>query len=223
MSLAVSYFNEADIQSRLSIKGVIFDLDGTILNSVDLRVKSWRLAFQTFDINVRDDQIRPMIGLPGERLAGRYYNHPAEIEKAEEEYFTGHLSDASLYPDVSKTVEELKSKGISVVLVTSSRRMLVRKLRLPVQKTVTIDDVAKGKPDTESYLKALAFMGIEAKELIVIGDAETDLIPARKLGAVSVMVLHGRDKSSEYADYYIDEIGELPELIGKIEYLRETA
>lgn len=205
------------------IKGVIFDLDGTILKSVDLRVKEWKHAFQIFDIRVEEDELRPLIGLPGKNLAGRYHDHPEEIEKAEEEFFAKHLSDAQLFPDVEETIGDLKESGVRVVLVTSSRRSLVRKLNLPFQRVITIDDVTNGKPDTEAYLKALAFMGIDAPELVVIGDAESDLVPAKKLGAISVMVLHGRNKKSHYADYYMEEIGDIKVLIEQVNSLKSSA
>ncbi|AKA49117.1 phosphatase [uncultured archaeon] len=198
------------------IKGVIFDLDGTILDSVDLRVKAWRYAFQMVDISVPGDEIRPLIGLPGENLAGRYYKYPDEVEKMEEQFFKSHLSEASFYSDVGDTFTSLSSRDINTVIVTSSRKDLTKRLDIPVNRIVTIDDVTNGKPDTEPYLKALAYMKIEPSELMVVGDSESDLMPAKKLGALSVMVLHGRDVESKYADYYVDEIGDVVQLIDKV-------
>lgn len=198
------------------IKGAIFDLDGTILDSVDLRVKAWRYAFQMFDISVPDSEIRPLIGLPGENLAGRYYKHPDEVEKKEEEFFRQHLSDVEFYPDVETTFDKIMSQNLGIVIVTSSRRELTRRLQIPANRIVTIDDVTNGKPDTEPYLRALAYLKIDPSELMVVGDSESDLIPAKKLGAVAVMILHGRSMESRYADYYVDEIGEVPSLIGKV-------
>lgn len=198
------------------IRGLIFDLDGTILDSVDLRVKAWRYAFQMVDVSVQDSEIRPLIGLPGPDLAGRFYKHPDEVEKMEEEFFKKHLSETTFYSDVGETFTELSSRHIESVIVTSSRKELTRKLDLPVGKVVTIDDVTSGKPDTEPYLKALAHMNIEPSELMVVGDSESDLIPAKKLGVFSVMVLHGREAESKFADYYIDEIRDVVQLIDKI-------
>lgn len=198
------------------IKGAIFDLDGTILDSVDLRVKAWRYAFQMFDISVPDTEIRPLIGLPGENLAGRYYRHPDEVERKEEEFFTKHLSEVTFFSDVRSTFDTISSQNLGIVIVTSSRRELMKKLDLPVDKIVTIDDVTNGKPDTEPYLRALAYLKIAPSELLVIGDSESDLIPAKKLGAVSVMILHGREKQSKYADYYVDDVSEIVPLIEKV-------
>lgn len=201
------------------IKGVIFDLDGTILDSVDLRVKAWRYAFQMVDISVQDSEIRPLIGLPGENLAGRYYKDPFEVEKMEEQFFRSHLSEVKFFPDVSETFSTLFRRNIQSVIVTSSRKELTNRLELPAERVVTIDDVTVGKPDTEPYLKALTYMGINPSELMVIGDSESDLIPAKKMGALPVMVLHGRAIESKYADYYIDEINETISLIDRVSAL----
>lgn len=201
------------------IKGVIFDLDGTILDSVDLRVKAWRYAFQMVDISVKDEQIRPLIGLPGENLASRFYKDANEVEKMEEQFFKSHLSETTFYSDVSETFRTLFGRNIEPVIVTSSRKDLTNKLNLPVNKIVTIDDVTNGKPDIEPYIRALAYMKIEPSELMVIGDSESDLIPAKKLGATAVMVLHGREIESRFADYYIDEINDIFPVLDKISEL----
>lgn len=202
------------------IKGIVFDLDGTILDSVDLRVKAWKYAFQMVDISVTDEQIRPLIGLPGDSLAGRFYRDPNEVEKMEEQFFRTHLSETSFYSDVPETFAALLAKNVEPVVVTSSRKDLARKLQLPVNKIVTIDDVTKGKPDTEPYLKALTYLKIEPSELMVVGDSESDLIPAKRLGATAVMVLHGRDIESRFADYYIDEINDIIPMLDKITELK---
>lgn len=196
-------------------KGVIFDLDGTILNSLEMRVTAWKVAFQHFDINVTRDEIRPLIGLPGEDLAGRYYKDPGEVEKKEEEYFASHLEELSLFDDVADTFRKLEEQGIKPIVVTSSRRKLVNRLQLPTDIVLTIDDVAKGKPDPESYLKAVNMIKIEPSQLVVVGDSDNDLIPAKRIGALSVLVRHGRDTEAEHADYYADEISEIPGIIKK--------
>lgn len=202
------------------IKGAIFDLDGTILDSVDLRVKAWRYAFQMFDISVPDSEIRPLIGLPGENLAGRYYKHPDEVERKEEEFFTKHLSEVTFFSDVRTTFDAMMSQNIGIVIVTSSRRDLTKRLDVPADRIVTIDDVTNGKPDTEPYLRALAYLKIAPSELLVVGDSESDLIPAKRLGAVAVMVLHGRNIASKYADYYVDDISDVIPLIEKVNSVR---
>lgn len=196
-------------------KGVIFDLDGTILDSLEMRVTAWKVAFQHFDIDVSRDEIRPLIGLPGEDLAGKYYKDPKEIEEKEEEYFSSHIDELSLFSDVEGTFKKLEDEGVKPIIVTSSRRKLVNRLNLPTDLIITIDDVAKGKPDPESYLKAVNMIKIEPTELVVVGDSDNDLVPAKRIGALSVLIRHGRKIEGEHADYYADHISEIPGIIEK--------
>lgn len=198
------------------IEGVIFDLDGTILNSKDLRVRAWKHAFETFGVDISGDEIGPLIGIPGVDLAGKFSPKAFAIEMEEERYFKSHLDEMELYCDVPDTFENLKNLGIKTAIVTSSRRALMNILNLPYEPIITIDDVEFGKPDPEAYLKALELIRVRPSTSMVVGDAETDLIPARKLGSVSVLIRHGNGNTSEYADYYLDEVSEVTELVKRL-------
>ena len=195
------------------INGVIFDLDGTLIDTLELRVTAWKDAFFKFGINLSRDEIRPLIGLPGDYLASLYSDNPAEIEMEEEKNFKNYLGTIALFPDVGETLSSLTSGGMKISIVTSSRRALVNMLSLPDIPVITIDDVFTGKPGTEPYLKALKRMGVEHDEVLVVGDSENDMIPARKLGSTAVLIRHGSGRVSEIADYFIDEVGEVPGLI----------
>lgn len=198
------------------IKGIIFDLDGTILDSKQLRIEAWKHAFEHFGINLSSDDIGPLIGIPGPDLAGKFSPRAFEIEMEEERYFRSHLDRLALYGDVHDTFQRLENYGIKTAIVTSSRKALMNILKLPYKPVVTIDDVEVGKPDPESYLKALGMMKVSAADSMVVGDAETDLVPAKTLGSVSVLIGHGTRSFSSYADYYVDEIAEIGRLVRKI-------
>ena len=198
------------------IRGIIFDLDGTLLNSKALRIKAWKHAFEIFGVNIPEEQISPLIGLPGVDLAGKFSNRAFEIEMEEERYFKSHLEEMSLYGDVDHTFSKLSELNVKTSIVTSSRRALMDILKLPYRPVVTIDDVGVGKPDPEPYLKALSLLDVKASECLVVGDAETDLIPAKDIGSVSVYIGHGNRRFSNYADYYIDEVSEVLEIVRKL-------
>lgn len=198
------------------IKCIIFDLDGTILNSKQLRIEAWKHAFEKFGINLNGHDISPLIGLPGPDLAGKFSPKAFEIEMEEERYFRSHLDRLALYDDVDPTMKKMELNGIKTAIVTSSRKAFLDILKLPYNPVVTIDDVEVGKPDPEPYLKALSLMNEAASDCMVVGDAETDLIPAKTIGAVSVLIGHGSSINSDFADYYVDEISEVETLLGKL-------
>jgi phosphoglycolate phosphatase len=198
------------------IKGIISDLDGTLLDSMEARLDAWTGAFKKFNVEVPRKELRPLIGLPGMDLAGKYYERPEKIEEAEEQLFDEKLPGVDLFPDVVPTFQLLMGKGIRIVIVTSGRRELVSRINLPVRDIITIDDVTVGKPHTEPYEKAMEILNLKSGNILVVGDSQNDMIPAKKLGIIAVLVKHGDQVISEYADYMIDEIGELPKLIDHI-------
>ncbi len=198
------------------IKAVIFDLDGTIMNSKQLRIEAWKHAFKVYGVELSDEQIRPLIGLPGPDLAGRFSPRAFEIEMEEEKYFRSHLEKMEMYGDVEETFRRLEISGIRTGVVTSSRKAMVDILKIPFKPVVTIDDVEMGKPDPEPYLKILGILKIKPEHAMFVGDAETDLIPAREIGSVSVYIGHGNVHFSPNADYYVDEVSETVRLVEKI-------
>jgi HAD superfamily hydrolase (TIGR01509 family) len=194
-------------------RGVIFDLDGTIWDSIPYRIKAWQLAFKDFNIDTDPNVIRLMIGYPGSMLIKKMNAKDPAIEKREEKYFSEMLSDVRFFPDVADTFSELKRLGYRIAVVTSSRRAMVKKITIYADAIVTMDDVKNGKPDTESYLKAMAMMNTNPAGTIVVGDIDNDLIPAKILGCTAVLVSHGINKECENKDFKITEIRDLLILI----------
>ncbi len=198
------------------IRGVIFDLDGTLLDSREARVSAWSQAFRTEGIEVPDEELRPLIGLPGEALASRYSDDPHGIEAEEERVFSGMLQSVGFFPDAKPTIKSLIRNGLGVAIVTSSRRELLNRIDLPAEIVVCIDDVSSGKPDPESYLLAADRMNVDIRDILVVGDAENDMIPCMKTGSVCVFFRNGRDMSSENSHFYVDSISEVAEIVKKI-------
>ncbi|MCL4314247.1 MAG: HAD family phosphatase [Candidatus Thermoplasmatota archaeon] len=205
---------------RNKILGVIFDLDGTIIDTLELRVTAWQEAFKIYGITIERDVLKPLIGLPGEDLAGKYSANPRSIEDEEERNFLKFLSTIKTFPDVDETFDKLASSGIKLVIVTSSRRALVEKLMIPKVPVVTIDDVKKGKPHTEPYETAIRIMNVPCESVLVVGDSENDMIPGKKLGCRTALIRHGKKIISESAEYYIDEVSEVPVLIESIQMMQ---
>lgn len=197
----------------MTIKGVILDLDGTILNSFRQRVYAWRKAFEDQGIFLQDSEIESLIGLPGMDLAGKYSSNPEIIEKLEEQYFLEMLPKISLYEDYEETISKLRSRGIKPIIVTSSRRELVKRLNLGNIQVVTIDDVTTGKPNTEAYLKASKILNVKINDMIAVGDSINDMIPAKTLGIPAILITHGRNSNITLYDFLIKDLSDLIDCI----------
>jgi len=195
------------------VSGVIFDLDGTILNSFRQRVHAWKMAFEDQEIFLQESDIESLIGLPGMDLAGKFSNNPELTEKLEEEYFVKMLPQISLYEDYEETVARLKSMGIKTIIVTSSRRELVRRLNLGNIQVVTIDDVVSGKPDIEAYVKAAGILKVNIKNMVAVGDSINDMIPAKTLGIPAILITHGRKTNITLYDFLIKDLSDLIDCI----------
>ncbi len=195
------------------ITGIIFDLDGTLWNSIQWRVESWQKAFKDYGIDADPEILKLMVGYPGSMLIKKMHMRDPNIEMLEEKYYNEHLSEVKFFPDVEDTFDELRKRKIKIAIVTSSRRELINKLHLKADAIVTIDDVKNGKPDTEPYLKAINQMNIKPEQTVVVGDIDNDLIPSKNLGCVSVLVDHGLKKKSSHKDYEIKDIHEILNII----------
>jgi HAD superfamily hydrolase (TIGR01509 family) len=199
-------------------KAIIFDLDGTIWNSISYRIQAWQLAFRDYGIDTDPEVIGLMIGYPGSMLIKKMNAKDPEIEKTEEKYFAKMLNDVKFYPDVSETFHELKISGFKIAIVTSSRRNMIDKIKIEADAIVTMDDVSSGKPDPEAYLKAIKIMGSTPSRTVVVGDIDNDLIPAKKLGCIAILVNHGTQKKSENKDYEIKDIHEILDIIKSLNW-----
>ena len=197
----------------MMVNGVIFDLDGTILNSFRQRVYAWRMAFEDQGIFLQESDIESLIGLPGMDLAGKFSSNPELVEKLEEEYFVEMLPQISLYEDYGETVTRLQSMGIKTIIVTSSRRELVRRLNLGNIQVVTIDDVVSGKPDIEAYVKAAEILKVNIKNMVAVGDSINDMIPAKTLGIPAILITHGRKTDITLCDFLIKDLSDLIDCI----------
>ncbi|KQB36210.1 HAD family hydrolase [Acidiplasma cupricumulans] len=195
--------------------GIIFDLDGTIWDSVEYRIKAWKQALHDYGIDTDPEIIRLLIGYPGTMLIKAVNGRDPNIEKSEEEYFGNYINYVKFFPDVDKTFKELKNMGFKIAIVTSSRRAMVSRLKINVDAIVTMDDVKNGKPDVEPYLKALEIMNVGANNAVAVGDIDNDLIPAKRLGMTAVFVTHGAKKDADHKDFSIVNIYDVINVVKK--------
>ncbi|MGP6206473.1 HAD family hydrolase [Cuniculiplasma sp. SKW3] len=195
------------------IKGVIFDLDGTLLDSFSVRVDSWHRALYMNGHDIEKSKIEPLIGLPGTSLASIFSSSPEKVETDEEKIFRERLNEVGFFPDVPSTLGRLDELNIKWLVVTSARRSFVDLIPILPEKVITIDDVTLGKPDVEPYGKAANLMNLEPKNILVVGDSINDIIPAKKLGMLSVLVTHGMKKDIQIQDLTVEEISHILKII----------
>lgn len=169
------------------IKTVLFDVDGTLLDTEKAVIQSFRETL-TIDPSVPDEELHFVLGIPGVKSLERYSNSPEEIQQLLEvwvEKLASYGKDIQLFPGILSLLQQLKQKNYQLGIVTS-------KLRRDMENTlesfnlanyftvvVTASDSEKHKPNPEPILKAMELIDAAPQETIYIGDSIYDLQSAQ--------------------------------------------
>ena len=200
----------------------LFDLDGTLVDSVYQHVLAWREALEAVGISLSVWRIHRRIGMSGGLLlrallreTGREVTSEEvqRIQQQHAEAFARLLPQVRPLPGARELLEALTRAGIPWAIATSGRRDVARPLLellgvdegIPV---ITREDVPYAKPDPDLFLAAAARLGIPIAECIVVGDSVWDLLAARRAGALSVGLLsggYGREELERAGAYRVYE------------------
>lgn len=167
-----------------NLKAIIFDLDGTLINTDELIIASYHAVFNKYRPNyvlTREEELS-FLGPPLELMFKKYFNEDFEVLLKEyRDYASKHTMElASLYPYVKELLEYLNDNNYIVCLVTSrfsssAENMLeIFNLRKYFKMLVCLDDVINPKPSPEGILKILEKFNLKNNEVLYIGDALTD-------------------------------------------------
>lgn len=177
---------------------VLFDLDGTVIDTNELIIESLQHVLEErLGIAAQRERLIPYMGLPltdqFRELSG--LDDVSELEAAYRAYnMQRHDKMVSLFPHVLHVVRSLHEHGVKLGVVTtkmrrSSERMLRTFELLPYMgAVVTMDDVVRAKPDPEPVLQALRLLGARAEETLMVGDSPADMVAGRSAGALTAAV-----------------------------------
>jgi HAD superfamily hydrolase (TIGR01509 family) len=187
------------------MRALIFDLDGTLVDTVYAHVFAWQRAFAEAGLAIDGWRIHRRIGMSGglfARAAARELGHAIDAQAAEElqrrhgELFRQFLPERRPLPGAVELLEDLRRRGIAYGIATSGRRPEIdRSLEvLNVASDVVVverSDVARAKPEPDLFLACLKRLGQPPTDCYVIGDAVWDQLAARRAGILSVGLLSG--------------------------------
>ncbi|MBX0301236.1 HAD family hydrolase [Cryobacterium sp. 1639] len=183
-------------------KAVLFDIDGTLVDSNYLHVDAWHQAFQALGVDVPAWRIHRSIGQDaGELLTSLVGERDEEwIGRAKDLHSENYKTLAPrlrLLPEARQLLERLDAGGITVVLATSApQEELDILLELidsdtVIHATTNADDVDVAKPSPDIVQVALERAGVEPHEAVFVGDSEWDITAASSAGVRSFGVLTG--------------------------------
>ena len=183
----------------------LFDLDGTLIDSVYQHVIAWRAALAGIGIDLSVWRIHRRIGMSGGmmvsallRETGRELS-PTDIARLQEshrEQYQAQADTITPLPEASALLAALTGNGVKWAIATSgyaaTARSALNLLGLPEQTPmVTRDMVKHAKPDPDLFLAAAALLGVEPRHTMVVGDSVWDMLAARRAGALGVGLMSG--------------------------------
>ncbi|MFS0647106.1 pyrophosphatase PpaX [Siminovitchia sp. 179-K 8D1 HS] len=209
------------------ITTLLFDLDGTLLDTNELIVTSYLHTFeQFFPGRFKREDVMPFLGPP---LIDAFKS--VDRDKAEEmvkiyRKFNMEKHDLLVqeFEGVYETIRTLHENGMKMAIVsTKIRKTVVKGLKLTnldefFDVIITLDDVEKAKPDPEPLLKALDALEAEPREAIMIGDNYHDILGGKNAGTYTCGVawsLKGKDYLEQYKpDFMLEKMPDLLEIAG---------
>ena len=187
------------------MRALIFDLDGTLIDTVYAHVFAWQQALAEAGLPIEGWRIHRRIGMSGglfTRAVAREAGRPLSDDEAESiqqrhgALFRELLPERRPLPGAVELLAFLRAEGISHGIATSGRHPEIdeslRVLGVPAG-TVVVDrgDVLRAKPEPDLFLACAERLGIQPSECYVVGDAVWDLLAARRAGMLSVGLLTG--------------------------------
>lgn len=210
------------------IKAVLFDFDGTLINTNDLIFKSYEIAFQeVLGRKIEMDEILTLYGKPLYPSLMQYGAEDGErLYRIYREYNeTNHDLLAKPFEGVFDGVNKLLKNGYKLGIVTSKRSRLVLRgidilnLNGVFDVIITPDDTKETKPHPEPVLCGCEKLGVCPEETIYVGDSIFDLAAGQaaktKLCAVSYSVTPKNELLKYHPDYFVDSIDEFADILGE--------
>lgn len=190
------------------LKAVLFDVDGTLVDSNYLHVEAWTHAFAELDVFVPAWRVHRAIGQDSARLLGALLGDRAdELGDQAKELHSRYYKELAPRLDAldgsRDLIRVLSERGTTVVLATSAPEdeldLLTATLDVDsfLHATTNADDVETAKPDPSVVVVALEKAGVSAGEAIFVGDSVWDCFAASRAGVQTIGLLSGGFSSAE--------------------------
>ena len=200
----------------------VFDLDGTLVDSVYQHVLAWQEALEVAGIELAVWRIHRRIGMSGGLFVGgllRETGRPVdaamvdELQRAHAEAYRRRAGQVRLLPGARELLAHLTSLAVPWAVATSglleAARPALELLEVPAGvPVVTRDQVTHAKPDPDLFLAAAQRLGADITDAVVVGDSVWDLLAARRARALGVGLLaggYGREELERAGAYRVYE------------------
>lgn len=203
------------------ISTVLFDLDGTILDTNHLVIASFQHTFKKhLDIDLDEKELKRYFGEPLTKTFQRYYSGDINelLHTFRQFDIANHDALTSFFPHAKEVIQLLSDKGIKIGIVTSKHRYMtsrcshLNEISNLIQTIIAYDDVANPKPNPEPIEKALYALAESPEHALMVGDSFEDILSAKNAGVWSALVSWSelrKDQMADPPDYVLDNFLDL--------------
>ena len=185
-------------------RGVIFDIDGTLVDSNRAHAESWAETLASHGYSIPPEQVQPLIGMGGDKLLPDLIG--VDIESAEGRrlsehrtrlFFDKYAPGLRAFPGARELAERLRRDGLVLLVATSASEEELGKLlgiagiEDLLADTTSSDDAERSKPDPDIVQAAVRRAGLPAQDLVMIGDTPYDVEAANRAGVPIIAVRSG--------------------------------
>lgn len=187
-----------------TVRGVLLDVDGTLLDSNDAHARAWTEALHEHGYSVPRAKVRELIGMGGDKLLPQLVQLEAESdvgraigERRGQLFRERYLSSLQPCPGARALVQHLRDRGMTLVVASSASGDELAALLARAQVddlldgATSADDVAHSKPDPDVVQQAMARAGLPASSLVMLGDTPYDVEAALRAGVHALAVRCG--------------------------------
>ncbi|RYZ02354.1 MAG: HAD family hydrolase [Myxococcales bacterium] len=194
------------------LRGVIWDIDGTLINSNDAHARSWVDALSEAGVDVSFAQVRPLIGMGGDkllpRLAGVEDDSPLgqRVSQRRAQIFKEqYLPSIRPFPKTRELLLRLKEWGLALAVASSAKGeelagfLDIAHVRDLIEQSTSSSDAERSKPDPDIVQVALQKLGYQPRDVIMVGDTPYDVEAASQLGVGAIALRSGGRSDADLA------------------------